>query len=179
MAMVDRLAATGLLVSTAIALIAGGLGLLQWVERARRAIDLSDDDRIYFFWQDLRRGLGVVLMLIAALGVGIGSRLEPFVTDSQYPAQVVPSLRFLAGSWIEPFLGLQANLPFLAVWFAVIVLVLVLLALALLDWKATRRYARRHRQSMARERSELLRETFWQGDARHNGSTFEPQSDEF
>lgn len=59
---------TSLVLSVAIAAIAVILGLCQWWEHLVRDADLSDLDRKHFFWQDLRRSLGVLLMLILRLG---------------------------------------------------------------------------------------------------------------
>ena len=97
-------------------MIAIFLGLRQWYESRAREPILSDLDRGYFFRQDLRRGLGVGIMLILALGIWIGARIEPRVAG-------------------------KANLAFVQVWFVVIVLILILLAVALLDWLDTRLYA--------------------------------------
>jgi hypothetical protein len=129
------LASSGVLMSTGIALIAVFLGLRQWYESRAREPNLSDLDRTYFFRQDLRRGLGVAIMLILALGIWIGASMEPLIAG-------------------------KANLAFVQVWLVVSLLILVLLVLALLDWLATRLYARRLRQSIARERIDLLRQVF-------------------
>ncbi len=66
--------------------------------------------------QDLRRGLGVGIMLILALGIWIGARIEPRVAG-------------------------KANLAFVQAWLVITVLILILLAVALLDWLETRLYA--------------------------------------
>jgi protein-S-isoprenylcysteine O-methyltransferase Ste14 len=133
--MVDgrEMASGSLFISLGVTLVAFFLGLRQWYERQSRETDLSEFDRGYFARQDLRRAIGVVVMVLLAVGMWVGARLEP-TTDR------------------------RANLGFVGVWLAVIGLIIVLLALALTDWWATRRYARRMRRSIARERVELLRE---------------------
>ena len=65
------LTSSGVLMSTGITFIAIFLGLRQWYESRARDPILSDFDRGYFARQDLRRGLGVGIMLILALGIWI------------------------------------------------------------------------------------------------------------
>jgi hypothetical protein len=130
----DDLASNSLLISSGIAIIAVFLGLRQWYEWRARERDLSDLDRDYFFRQDVRRGLGVAVILILAAGLYIGSRIPPKVAG-------------------------HANLLFVEIWLAIIGLILVLLILALIDWVSTRVYARRQRRVMARERMQILRDT--------------------
>ena len=113
----DDLASTSLMISLGIALIAVFLGLRQWYETQARESDLSEFDRAYFARQDVRRGLGVALMLILAAGLSIGARIAPRVNG-------------------------RANLTFVEIWLGEIALLFVLIALAGLDWLATRRYAR-------------------------------------
>jgi small-conductance mechanosensitive channel len=139
----DDLASTSVMMSLGIALIAAFLGLHQWYERQAREPDLSDRDRHYFFRQDVRRGMGVAVMLILAAGLSIGARIAPRVNG-------------------------RANLTFVEFWLGVIGLLVVLIILAGLDWLATRLYARRKRQSMARERIELLREAIREAAAMHS-----------
>jgi hypothetical protein len=135
MPIAQDVASSGVLMAGGITLIAVFLGLRQWYESRAREPDLSDLDHTYFVRQDLRRGLGVAIMMILALGIVIGSVIEPQV-------------------------GGKANMTFVMVWLGMSALILFLLALALLDWSATRTYARRLRQSIARERVELLRQVF-------------------
>ena len=123
------------LISSGITLIAVFLGLRQWYEWRARESDLSDRDRRYFFRQDVRRGLGVAVMLILAAGLYFGSRIPPKV-------------------------GGHANLIFVQVWLAISGLIIVMLGLALLDWIATRLYARRQRRVRSRRNDgRILRET--------------------
>jgi hypothetical protein len=134
MPIADDLAANSLFISSGVALIAVFLGLRQWYEWRAREPELSDRDRGYFFRQDVRRGLGVAVMLILAAGLYFGSRI---------PARV----------------GGSANLTFVEVWLAIISLIIVMLGLALLDWVSTRLYARRQRRDLAAERQRILRDT--------------------
>ncbi len=129
----DDLASTSLMISLGIVLIAAFLGLRQWYEKQARESDLSDLDRDYFLRQDVRRGLGVAVMLILAAGLSIGARIAPRVDG-------------------------RANLTFVEIWLGEIGLLFVLVTLAGLDLLATRRYARQYRRSMARERIKLLRD---------------------
>jgi hypothetical protein len=137
------LSSRGVLMSTGIMMIAFFLGLRQWYESRARERDLSDLDRSHFARQDLRRGVGVAVMLMLAFFIWIGARIEPKIAG-------------------------KANLTFLEVWLAVVVLIMVLLFLALMDWLATRTYARRLRRSLARERVELLREVFGRSPSAEN-----------
>ena len=133
--MPDDLASSSALISAGITLIAAFLGLRQWYEWRAREADLTDHDRHYFFRQDVRRGLGVAVMLILAAGLFVGSRIPP--KD-----------------------GEQANLTFVRVWLAISGLIIVMLGLALLDWISTRLYARRQHRFLASERRRILRDTF-------------------
>jgi len=72
MPIADDLASTSMTMSFGIALIAAFLGLQQWYERQARESDLSDRDR-HYFWQDVRRGIGVAVMLMLAAGLSIGA----------------------------------------------------------------------------------------------------------
>jgi hypothetical protein len=131
------LASSSLLISCGIAMIAVFLGLRQWYEWRARESNLSDLDRGYFLRQDLRRGVGVAVMLILAAGLYIGSRVPPKV-------------------------GGAASLVFVEVWLAISGLIIVMLGLAVLDWISTRVYARRQRRFLASERLRLLREAIQQ-----------------
>jgi hypothetical protein len=132
--MPDDLASSSVLISSGITLIAAFLGLRQWFEWRARDGSLSDQDRGYFFRQDVRRGLGVAVMLMLAAGLYFGSRIPPKVDG-------------------------HANLTFVQVWLAIGGLIIVMLGLALLDWISTRLYARRQHRFLASERRKILRET--------------------
>jgi hypothetical protein len=175
--MTNSLAAVSLILSIAVASIAVALGARQWSERATREADLSADDRKHFLRQDLRRWIGVALMLILAVGIFVGSRMAPTVATVPLEAGARESWQALAGPWVEPLVLRRANLRFVAVWVGLLVLIPALLALALFDWLATRRYAQRQQRSMARQRLEILRHTFRPADSRHNGFLLEPDPD--
>jgi hypothetical protein len=136
-------AATVVVVS-AIGLTAAVLTVWQHYERRRREPVLTEADARHFARQDFRRAVVGVVLLLLALGITAGSRLE----------------HMIAG---------QANPRFLAVWLAVFSLIFVLLWLALLDWIATWLYARRHRRQIARERIQFLRDQRRRRAYRGNG----------
>jgi hypothetical protein len=131
----EDLASSSSLISSGITLIAAFLGLRQWYEWRARDTDLTEYDRGYFFRQDVRRGLGVAVMLILAAGLYFGSRIPPTA-------------------------GGRANMTFVRVWLAISGLIIVMLGLAMLDWIATRLYARRQHRDLASERRKILRDTF-------------------
>jgi len=135
-----------------IAMIAAYLGLRQWYERRAREPDLSDADRDYFSRQDVRRGLGVMVMLILAAGISIGSRIEPRVNG-------------------------QANLAYFEAWLGVIGLLVVMITLAGLDWLATTRYARRQRRFIAEERIKLLHDVIRESATAHSDPADETDQD--
>jgi hypothetical protein len=137
-------ATISLALAIGVTVIAGVLALRQHYERRHRETELSDADTHHFARQDLRRAVVGVVMVIVALGVAIGSRIEPKLVG-------------------------RANPWFLAVWLAVFVLLFVLLWLALLDWIATWLYARRHRRAIARERLQFLRDEQRRRAYRGNG----------
>ena len=114
-----------------IAVVALLLGW-QWAERRHRGSDLSDDDRIHFRRQDVRRWVVAGALTLLAIGIHFGSRL-PYKRDG------------------------RPNFTFVEVWLAVFVLIFILMGLALDDWLATRAYARRHRTAIVREGMEILR----------------------
>jgi hypothetical protein len=133
-----ELASSSARISSGIALIAVFLGLRQWYEWRSRSPALSDVDRGHFWNQDLRRGLGVAVMLVLALGLYFGSRMPHKVAG-------------------------RANLAFVEIWLAIVALIVVLLVLALFDLVSTRSYAQRQRRSIARERQRMLRDALQKG----------------
>jgi hypothetical protein len=145
MPVINDLPSQSLLMSLGIAMIAVFLGLRQWYERRARDGNLSQADRGYFFRQDLRRGIGVGILLVVALGISAGSRVSP---------------RAAGG----------VNRVFVDIWLFVLVLVAALLALALLDWFAIRTYAARQRQSMTRERLEMLGDSYREAAGQQTGN---------
>ena len=140
---------TSLVLAIVVGLIAALLGLRLWWERADRDPNLPAADRKHFNIQDLRRAIGISLMAFVAFGVYAGSRLPTRVV-SPAPAQG------------ETAMESHPNRHFLALWLGVLAAVVMLLALAMIDWISTRQYARRHRRELDRERFEILRDTLHQ-----------------
>jgi hypothetical protein len=130
--MAPNVETASLILAIAIAFAAVSLAMRQWSERRCREPDLSPPDRLHFSRQDWRRGIGIVVLLLLAYGVRVGSLLEPVIAGG-------------------------ANPQFLMAWMVVLELIFVALGLALWDWLATRKYAARHRQSMARSRMAIFR----------------------
>src|SRR5262249_32824535 len=95
--------------------------------------DLPDDDVRHFRQQDSRRLTVAVVMFFLAAGVYVGARLPPRVAG-------------------------RPNLRYVETWVSVLGLVVVLLTMAMVDWWATRRYGARHRQAIALEGLEILRD---------------------
>jgi cation transport ATPase len=144
MALSQPTATVSLALAIGVTVVAGVLALRQRHERRHREAELSEADARHFARQDLRRALVGVVMVLLALCVAVGSRIEPK----------------LAG---------RTNAWFLAIWLAVFLQLFVLLWLALLDWIATWLYARRHRRALARERLQFLREEQRRRAYRGNG----------
>ena len=127
------IATASLMLSSFVVLVAALLGLRERGDRRDRALELSPEDARHFAHQDSRRVLGLVVLVLLAIGLVVGSRV---------PHRV----------------GNQTNPQFLAIWFGVFLLIFLLLTLAMIDWIALRIFARRHRNQILRERIELLRE---------------------
>jgi hypothetical protein len=127
----------GLNANTAMAsgtvLVAAFLGLWQWFDR--RARDVDEVDRVFFQRQDLRRWIGIGMMLLLAVAI--------FVVDPSQPSMSPQTIGQL---------GQLVNL------FCMIALIIGLLALALVDALATLRYARRHRRELSQEHAKLMLE---------------------
>jgi uncharacterized iron-regulated membrane protein len=119
--------------SLSVIAVALGLGLWQWLDRRRRPAGLSPADEAYFHNQDVRRWGVFVLMLGLGILLWIGTR-------------------------VAPQFGQRPTVTFVEAWVAILGIVVLLLLLALLDWVATSRYARRHRHAMAREGLAILRD---------------------
>src|SRR5687768_2794441 len=96
----------GVILSAGVAGVAGFLAQRQWSERRSRSANLSPADARHFERQDFRRGIGALGLLLLALGLFIGSRLDPVV-------------------------GGRANLSFVRAWFCVGGLVIFELILAM------------------------------------------------
>jgi hypothetical protein len=125
--------AVSVLLASAVALTAVGLALRQWYEKRQRQREpeMSGPDAEHFARQDFRRAVAGAVMGLLALGVVVGARIGHMVAGGANP-------------W------------FLEVWLVVFGLILVLLGLALADWVATWRYARRQHQAIVHERRHLL-----------------------
>jgi len=128
-----------------VVMIAAFLGLRQWYERKGREEPGSADDAEHYRRQDVRRALGVGVMLALAAEV-------------------------FFGSWVEPQIGGQGNPRFVIVWLVVLSLIILMLVLALVDWYATRSYGRRRRKALFREHIEELREEIHRRAAERRGS---------
>jgi hypothetical protein len=115
-----------------LALIASFLGLRQWYERRARSAALSPPDHDHFARQDRRRWAGVAALAAIALLALAASRTP--VRDQG-----------------------RGNVLFVVVWVVVMGLLVVLLILAMTDWMATRRYARRQRKQLFRDSIEQVR----------------------
>jgi hypothetical protein len=102
------------------------LGYRQWRDIRVRPDGLTPGDEGHFARQDIRRALGTIVLLILAVALAIGGRMPPKVNG-------------------------VANEKFVLLWSGVILLMLVLVVLAGLDWISTRLYWRRHRQKLTDE----------------------------
>ena len=122
-----------LVLSSVVLIVAALLGWREWSDRRSREPGPAPEDRAHFVAQDARRSVGIVVLVLLALGIAIGSR-TPIRLDH------------------------LANPLFVAIWLGVFVLIGMLLSLAMFDWIALRRYAHRQRSRILRERSEMLRE---------------------
>ncbi|AGA26009.1 hypothetical protein [Singulisphaera acidiphila] len=144
MPLAQRTAAVSLALSIGIVAVAIVLLIWLWYERRERDTELSEHDARHFKRQDFRRALVALILLVLAFEIFVGSPMEPIVRG-------------------------RKNYAFFVIWLSAFALILGLLLLAMLDWLATRLYARRHLQQLARERLEILREE-QQKDAPRDGS---------
>lgn len=131
------------LAAAGILLVALFLGLWQKFDQRSRDADPSPRDRDFFRRQDRRRYVGIAVMV--SLGIAI--------------YLLTPVLNQPKGNelWLIGLLSLVS------------VLIVVLLALAVLDWLATRRYARRHRRALNHERSKLMLEMIHRAGSSDSG----------
>jgi hypothetical protein len=129
----ERFQLAGLLVALAVGGVAVLLTAWQLVERSHRETGMEPEDARYFSGQDRRRAWVALVLILLAAGIYSGSHTEHVVNR-------------------------RPNPTFLAVWIGVFGLVLTMIALALGDWLATRRYGLRHRKAMIREGLEILRD---------------------
>jgi uncharacterized membrane protein len=136
-----------------VTMIAAFLGLRQWYERKARGELDGPDEAAFFRRQDVRRWLGVGVMLALAIEVFLGASVEPRV-------------------------GGRGNPRFVVVWLVVLSLIVVMLVLALADWLATRAYGLRKRKAIFRQQIDELRETVRRRAAeRAAAESSEPASD--
>ena len=116
------------------AVVIGIAFLLTWRQRleSKKPRDLSDEaDARYFTRQDRRRYRGAVMLALLGLGIGVGGNIDIRAGQSE-------------------------RIAFVAIWVAVLLLLLQVLALAFLDLWSTRRYADRQRRKLAEERRQTL-----------------------
>jgi len=123
----------GLILAVGLAGVIALLWAWQGYERRQRGDGVSEQDARYFAGQDARRRSVLGVLALLAEGVYFGTQVEPVLQGRPNP-------------W---FLGL---------WLGVVALLIVLMTLALVDWVATRSYARRHRRAIVREGLQILRD---------------------
>ena len=120
-----------------LALGVGGIGLLlvvwHWLERKHLPDSRSEEDEHYLVGQSIRRWVVSGTMILLAIGLFAGSRMEPKI-------------------------GGRPNLLFLQTWLWVVLLVFLLVVIATIDWFATQIYSRRRRKAMLREGIDLIRD---------------------
>jgi hypothetical protein len=134
----------GLVLASAILVLAGAFAWRQWVERSRRADILSGADRDYYRHRDRRRVLGTTCLVLIASAM-------------------------IAGSLIDYRASRTSARIFLAIWLGVAVLIGVSLILAMADWMANRAFALRHRRALLAERRALLDDELRRRSAPSNG----------
>jgi hypothetical protein len=130
---VSTSALLGAVLSAGVILVALALGFWQWHDCRLRPTGLSPEDHAFFRNQELRRWTVFALMLVVGVLLLVGTRISHLV-------------------------GGQPNPLFVQTWIVILALVFALFMLALFDWVATGRYARRHRQEITREGLEILRD---------------------
>jgi hypothetical protein len=121
-----------------ILLVATFLGLWQWFDRRSRDPNPPPLDLDFYRRQDLRRSVGVAVMVALAFLL------------------VVLSIQALA---------VYSRMLWLILCTIVCALIVVLLTLAFFDAMATQRFARRQLKSLAQERTKLMIDALGQGRA--------------
>lgn len=131
----NPLGTPSLVLSGLVLTAAGFLAVRQWLDTRDREgdgeeADSEADDR-YHARQDVRRRRGIILMGLIGLTAS-------------------------TGYWINPAAGRDQARMVVVAWVIIGFLLLVLVALAGLDWLHLVAYARRHRRQLAEERQALL-----------------------
>lgn len=124
---------SSLILSVAVSTVSTLLLVWLWLDRRNREAQLSKDDELHFSLQDTRRTVVAGIMFVLAAGLYAGARIDPRING-------------------------QPNVRFVELWLGIAMLVVLLLVLAMFDWVATQRYARRHRRAIVREGLEILRD---------------------
>ena len=87
----QQTAAVSLALSILIVVVAALLVVWQWYECRHRATELSEADASHFARQDVRRWMVTVILILLAVGVTLGSRIEAQGRRADEPA-VLPGL---------------------------------------------------------------------------------------
>jgi len=127
-------ASAGLILGIFILLVT--IGMVVWLRRARSARVgfaeiLTQDDRKYFLYQDIRRTTVIVILALLAIALIFGTRI---------PYKV----------------GERPNPLFVQIWTGAIGLLMALVVLSSLDWAATRVYAKRRRLELIEQGVALI-----------------------
>src|SRR5690242_12702967 len=69
-------ASEGLVLSVALVMIASAFAVGQWRDRRRRDPGLTEADADHFARQDVRRWLGSAVMVLIAVGIVAGTRID-------------------------------------------------------------------------------------------------------
>ena len=137
-----------LALGSVILLVAALLGYREWLDRIGRPSNLTPEDSDHFRRRDQRRSSGLSILCVLALGVVVGSRT---------PIRI----------------GLRANPWFLGIWLSVFCLILVLLALALVDWFDLRRFGQRKKSAIGREHLSIIQDQLERWEREREGSAEE------
>lgn len=122
---------TGTLLVAVLVFLAAVFAWRQRRDRSLRPFPMPEFDADFLRKQDRRRFLGSTVMFLIAGAMAYGMSID-FRANRQ-----------------------QAKL-FIGVWIGAILLVFFMLALALADWLATRKYARHHLRRLREEREAFL-----------------------
>ncbi len=134
-----------LLMAAVLMALAAFFAIQQWIEIRRRPYDVSDLDAEHFSHKDRRRYLVAGILSIISVAMVLSTRIDFRLGR--------PAYRLWSWTWLS-ILGLA----------------LVLLILALLDWKANRAYAMRHYRALIDEHRELLTQALRRQATSRNGT---------